>query len=225
MTIASQTKTIDDLHGNAKKALAQPLSFEAERLAGKALQLARQQGLFAHMVDIIPTLLAARGGRLEPALATGHVVVLDEPFDDTAHVEPGCYLIQPPLVAADARRLRLLAMSREVSVAVVCREPTTQLRLCPVVTISTGATVRTKIDLPADPDEPDLDWLQQAIEALGDWAIECIDSGADVEKRIDALMARLEAVPEHRGLHECLRETCQEAADRATPAETKSDGR
>ena len=218
MSVATQTKTIDQLHEKARKALAEPQWFEAERLAGKAVQLARQQCLFGRMAKLIPTLRDARRGRIEPALATGWVVVCDEPFDDQVQIEPGCYLIQPPLVGADARRLRLLAFSREISVAVVCREPLTQLRLCPIVAISSGSTVRTKIDPPTDPDQPDLDWFVEAMQALGDWAIETIDTGADVEKRIDALLSRLDAVAEHDGLHECLRETCREAEQAAGDA-------
>jgi hypothetical protein len=216
MSIAAQSKTIQDLHEKARQALDESLAFEAERLAAKALQLARQERLFDRMAEVVSTIQEVRRARIAPALATGRVVVLDEPFDDQVTIRPGCYLIRPPLVGADARRLRLLAHSREISVAVICREPSTQLRLCPIVAISAGATVRTKIDPPEDPDQPDMDWFLDAMHALGDWAIETLDSGSDVEKRLDALLSRLDAIPDHDGLHECLRETCLEAEREAT---------
>ncbi|MHC4447052.1 MAG: hypothetical protein ACYSXF_04615 [Planctomycetota bacterium] len=218
MSIAAQSKTIQDLHEKARQALDESLPFEAERLAAKALQLARRERLFDRMAEVVSTIQEARRVRIEPAIATGEVVVLDEPFDDQIKIEPGCYLIRPPLVGADARRLRLLAHSREIPVAVVCREPSTQLRLCPIVAISAGTTVRTKIDPPDDPDHPDMNWFLDAMHALGDWAIETLDSGSDVEKRLDALLSRLDAIPDHEGLHECLRETCLEA-ERVAPEE------
>jgi hypothetical protein len=34
----------------------------------------------------------------------------------------------------------------------------------------------------------------------------------DVERRVDAVLARLDALPDHEGLHRFLVETCQEAA-------------
>ena len=216
MSIAAQAKTIQDLHEKARQALDESLAFEAERLAGKALQLARQERLFDRMAEVVTTLQEARRSRIEPALAIAKVVVLDEPFDDQVTIKPGCYLVRPPLVGADTRRLRLLAHSREISVAVVCREPSTQLRLCPIVAIGTGATVRTKIDPPEDPDHPAMDWFLDAMHALGDWAIETLDAGSDVEKRVDALLSRLDAIPDHDGLHECLRATCLEAEREAS---------
>ena len=52
---------------------------------------------------------------------------LDDGVTEDMELEPGCYLVRPPLVGADARRLRLAAFEREIPVTVICREPRTQL--------------------------------------------------------------------------------------------------
>jgi hypothetical protein len=213
MSVASPTQTIDELTERARAALAKSRCFEAETIANEALHLARHERDFQRMARIVPPLLEARHQRLAPALDAGTITIVDTPFTDEVHIEPGCYLVQPPLVAADARRLRLAALSREVSVAVLTREPIVRVGLCPIVAISSGATVRTKIDPPDDPDRPDLDWYLDAMDALGEWALETLDPDADVEKRIDALLARLDAIPDHEGLHQCLEEACREAHD------------
>ena len=58
-----------------------------------------------------------------------------------------------------------------------------------------------------------MEWFTGAMEALGDWAIESLDPEMDVEKRVDMLLARLDAVPDHEALHEVLAETCREAQE------------
>jgi hypothetical protein len=133
-------------------------------------------------------------------------------FTETDAVPPGCHLFQPPLVGADARRFRLLAQQRQVAAAILCREPVIRMGLVPVVAIAPGATVRCKVRPPASVDRPSLEWFADALEALGDAATE-IDPELDVEKRIDALTARLDAIPDHEGLHRCLERTCREAAE------------
>ena len=139
---------IDELIKNAAKALAAEQYFEAEQLANKALDLAREDDDFARMAAVIPTLQAARTARLEQAVKAGTVTIVDEPFSDRRKIKPGCYLVQPPLVGADARRLRLMAFSRKVPAVVLCREPVIRLGLMPVVALGNSATIRNKVDLP-----------------------------------------------------------------------------
>ena len=124
---------------------------------------------------------------------------------------PGVYLIQPPTVGADARRLRLAALRREVPVAVICREPRTQRGQCPVVAIG-GMTVRARIDAPKDWEKPDFAWFVRAMEDLGDAAMEMLDTGIELDRQIDFLLNLLDSVPDHEKLHQLLAAKCAEAA-------------
>ena len=212
MTIASQTRMIDELTEEAATALAGKHHFKAEALAHKAMLLAHEDGDFERMTLTIPTLREARLCRLDAAMKVGTLQVVDVPFEDDVTIEPGCYLLQPPLVGAHARRLRLLAVSREIDAVVLCREPVIRLGLVPFVALGTGATVRTKMKLPADIENPDLDWFMTALEALGEAAAE-LDPAMNVQKRVNALLPRVDAIPEHAGLNRFLEESCREAAE------------
>jgi len=212
MSIASQARSIDDLTEKAVGALAAKRYFEAENLAAGALNAARDDDDFRRMAAVLPTLQQARTGRLALAMDVGTITILDEPFDEDVTIEPGCYLVQPPLVGADARRLRHTALTREIPVMVLCREPVIRLGLVPFVALGSGATVRTKMRKPKDLEHPDLEWLVAALEALGEAAAE-MDPAMSLHKRINALMTRIDAIPEHAGLHELLEESCRKAAE------------
>lgn len=211
MPIAAQTRMIDELTEKAAAALAAKRHFKAEALAIKAMTMARDDTDFERMAVAVQTLRGARLSRLAAAMDVGTVTVVDMPFEDDVTIEPGCYMIQPPLVGAHARRLRLMAVSQEIDAVVLCREPVIRLGLVPLVAIGSGATVRTKMRLPEDIENPDLEWWATALEALGEAAGE-LDPALNVQKRVDVLLTRVDAVPEHAGLHDYLEESCREAA-------------
>lgn len=209
-----KTAQIDDLMERASEALARTRYFEAERMALKALTMAHGAHDHERMSRILLPLQEARRQRWQMALDTGDIHIVKEPFGDEIKLKPGCYLVQPPLVGADARRLRLKALEQDVPAAVICREPTTQTRLIPVVAIG-RVTIRTQVR-PANAEEtPTLEWLNSAMEALGDTAIEELDPALSLERRIEALMERLDAIPDHEKLHQALAETAREAIHRA----------
>lgn len=212
MSIASQARIIDDLSEKAAGALAAKRYFKAESLALKALDAARDDKDFHRMAAVIPTLRQARTGRLELAMDVGSITILDEPFDEDVKIKPGCYLVQPPLVGADARRLRFTALKHKIPAMVLCREPVIRLGLVPFVALGSGATVRAKMRKPKDLEHPDLEWFATALEILGEAAAE-MDPAMSLHKRINALLARVDAIPEHAGLHELLEESCREAAE------------
>lgn len=222
MTLASQRQKIDDLMDKASESLARTAYFEAERMAQKALGMARQENDFHRMARIVMPLLEARRQRFQMALDVKKVVVLDGEVTEEMKIKPGCYLVQPPLVGADARRFRLSALHREIPVAVVCREPLTQLGLCPIVTIAPAGSIRTKIEPPKKPDRPDMAWFAMALEELGNFAIESIDAQLAPERRVDVLISHLDGIPEHEGLHRCLEEACR-AAHEAFAAAASSE--
>ena len=206
-----RSKQIDALMEQASVALEATEYFKAESLASQALAAARQAADFDRMARIILPLQEARRQRFQLALDAGPITILDASVDEDTTVKAGCYLVRPPQVGADARRLRLIGLEHRIPVTVVCREPLTQLGDCPVVAIAPGVTVRTRIDPPDDPDDPGMAWFVGALEQLGDWAIDGLDPDMAVLKRIDALMLRLEALPEHERLHQALADACRRA--------------
>jgi hypothetical protein len=134
MTTGTENK-IDDVMERASHSLASQAYFEAERLARKALSMAQSATDYERMARITLPLQEARRHRLQQALDVGEIVVFDDTYTITEEMEiaKGCYLIVPMLVGADGRRVRLAALSRDVPVAVVTREPTTRLGMIPVV--------------------------------------------------------------------------------------------
>jgi hypothetical protein len=209
----------------AQERMARGHWFEAERLLDRALSDAWRSDDLEQMLRILDPLAETRRQRILPALQSRRIEIVQEPLTEQMAIEVGCYLVQPPQVGADARRLRLLALRREIPAAVLCREPRTRRDECPIVAIGGGATVRTKVEPPAEWDHPDHEWFVGALERLGEAAIESVDPGLDIHRRIEAVLGRLDAVPDHRGLHEFLAETCREALeavgadDRSTAAE------
>jgi hypothetical protein len=213
MTSAPRHEKVDEMMERAEAALRRAQWFEAERIAIKALELARREEDFAAMSRIVLPLQEARRQRIQAALtaAKKKVRILDADITEEMPLAPGVYLIQPPTVGADARRLRLAALRREIPVAVMCREPRTQRGQCPVVAIG-GMTVRARIDAPKEWDKPDFAWFVRAMEDLGDAAMEMLDTGIELDRQIDFLLNLLDSVPDHEKLHQLLAAKCAEAA-------------
>lgn len=208
-----KAEQVDQLMEQASEALTHMRYFEAEQLADRALGLARMSNDFERMARICLPLQEARRQRLLLALEAGEangVTIVTAPPGE-APPAPGCYLFQPPLVGADCRRFRLAALAAQVPVAALCREPRTQLGLCPIVAIG-QTTVRQRIEEPEDPAHPSMAWFVGAMEQLGDAAIESVDPGLDIDRQIDAVLARLDAVPDHEKLHQLLESLCHRAA-------------
>lgn len=67
---------------------------------------------------------------------------------------------------------------------------------------------------PADRDQilPDVEWFLRASEALGDAALDSIDPARSLPGRIEDLLLRLQAHPDHELLHQALGAACAEAA-------------
>lgn len=206
-----KTASVNALMTKAEQALRRNHWFEAERLCVRALDMARAAADFDLMARIALPLQEARRQRMQQAFDAKKVVVLGESLPEDNAIQPVCYLVEPPLVGADARRLRLLCLEREIPAVVLCREPKTQLGLCPVVAIG-QVTIRTRIDPPRKWDKPDLAWFIDAGEQLGDAAIETLDTGMEPAKLVDALLERLDAMPDHEKLHQVLAQACKDAA-------------
>ncbi len=223
MTTPANRARIDEQMEMAEAALRRGKWFEAERCAHKGLEMARRAEAFERMAAICLPLLEARRQRLQQAFDARKLVVLNAGVVEEMRLQPGCYLLEPPLVGADARRLRLAALRDEVPVAVVCREPTSRDGLCPIVAIG-GTTLRTKVSPPKNPAKPTLSWFAGALEELGDFAIRTIrEEAVDLDKQVDDVLAKMDAHPDHEELHQKLMELCGEAAKGFTRSEDVGD--
>lgn len=212
MAAAVKAERIEDLIAKADQSLRRDLWFEAERLAARALTMARQETNFDLMIRAVSPLWKARHDRLLAATARStKVSILTDAVTEDMSVRKGIYLVQPPLVGADARRLRLIALAKEVPVLVLCREPLTKLKQTPIVAVGTGSTLRVRVAPPEKPDAPEKTWMLDALAELGDSAVANIDLTMPVIRRIDLLLDFLDALPEHGGLHQAMEAACAEA--------------
>jgi hypothetical protein len=211
-------KKIDEISQKVRDALQRSAWFEAERLAMKALMMARAEQDFERMAGVAPLLWESRRQRMSAAMRGVKIKIVSEPVTEDMKVERGCYLVQPPQVGSDARRLRLAAFTAEVPVIVLCREPLTRTKLVPVVAISPNSTLRVKVDPPAKSSAPDRAWFTAALQALGDAAIEALDPTLPVDRRIDSLVEDLDALPEHENLHLALEAACRQAHEESQAA-------
>jgi len=211
MNASPRHEMVDEIMERAETALRRSQWFEAERLAHRAMEISRSKEDFALLARVILPLQEARRQRIQEALGNKKITILQADITEDMPLTPGCYLVQPPTVGADARRLRLAALKREIPVAVMCREPLSMLQLCPVVAIG-QMTIRARIDPPKNWDKPDHKWFIGAMEQLGDAAIEMLDTGLELDRQIDFLMAALDSVPDHEKLHQALETLCKQAA-------------
>jgi hypothetical protein len=219
----SRQEKVDELMDAAEKALRGSKWFEAERLAQRGLELARAMEDWALMARVLLPLQEARRLRLQAVMGPkAQIRLVEGEVPEEVTVETGCYLVQPPAVGADARRMRLAALRQEVPAAVLCREPRTRLGLCPVVAIGM-VTVRTKVAPPADWNAPDTAWYAGAMEQLGDAAIAMLDTGLELDRQADFLASALDAVPDHEKLHQALADVCREAAKGFVPSAKEED--
>ncbi len=189
-------------------------------LCRDALQLARSQGDFERMSRIcMPLLEAQRAIRLD-ALAAGPAKIIASGSDIQGLPEPGCYLFAPNLVGADARQFRTAANDAGVPVFVLTREPQMSNGLWPIVGVG-ERVVRIRIQPPPNPNTIDPQWFAYASEQLGDQAIEdAINAGEPDDPaawRVDDLLDRLDACPEHEKFLMALADACKGAMALPTP--------
>lgn len=187
-------------------------NFNAERAGLAVLESARATMCFQTMCAVLPMLATARARRVQAAIdCTDGLNITDTPFDEEeSTATPGVHLYTPLAVAADARRHRLAALEHSIPALIACREPLSQMGLCPVVSIG-RVTVRTQVP-PPKKKGADIEWVLGAIEDLGDSGIAGLDPGLRPIKRVDAIMDILDSIPEHALMHEVLVEACEIAA-------------
>ena len=236
-----QTGPIDDLMERASRALAETRYFEAASAARRALDRARDAEDFDAMARICLPLQEARrqirqlavdahAGRDAPSIR-----LILNPEDVPRPLAAGCYLLQPPMIGADARTLRVSAERRKTPVLVLTREPLTRNGQWPIVGVG-PVSARAKVDPPfpmervedrmckdgyqGEPPIP-LSWFEAAGEALGDAAIATVTADRHPWWRVDDLLEFLDAVPEHEKLHQALAQACRDADGHDGPGDLR----
>jgi hypothetical protein len=238
-TRAQQVTKVDSLMELASVALVERRYFDAERLAADALARAFTVLDYERMTRILLPLEEARRHKRDAAAEAGHVAVVSSQLPTGRGLRAGCYLVSPPRVGIDGRSLREAADRKKVPVIVVVREPTSRDGLWPVVALG-PVTVRTKVpppegtsngaaapatrrgkkkagkgdegpDAPARVPEPPVQWFLRTCELLGDAAIAGVDRASPADLRVETLLRRLEAHPDHEKLHQALGDACREA--------------
>ncbi|MDP7006116.1 MAG: hypothetical protein QF718_07910 [Phycisphaerales bacterium] len=109
--------------------------------------------------------------------------------------EGGRFLVTPPLVARDASIIENQLSLSKIHSVVLCREPTTSLGLCPVVSLGRGVTVRVHVEEPNSQTKPSCEWFDYAVSELGEYVVSKIDQSSSKQRQLDYLLAHLSAVP------------------------------
>jgi hypothetical protein len=217
---------IDQIMERASKALVRADYFVCERLASEALQRAMAVGDYERAARIALPLQESRRMIRDMAFDTRRVFVIDSSPPKGRDIRPGMYLIGPPRVGVEGRVLREDALSHDVPVIVLVREPTTREGLWPVVAVG-PVTIRSKVAPPVAPRRrarsaagladavPTPEWFINTCEHLGDVAISGVPVGAKGPMRVMALYDRLCALPDHEKLHQRFAEVALAVAKSA----------
>lgn len=207
---------IDERMERASAALQRARYFECELLAADALRLAHAEHDYQRMARILHPLQECRRQRRLAALDENTIIILEEPIPLTElALEPGCWLVCPPLVGMDGANLRERSLAEQTPMLIVTREPATRSGAWPLVAVG-PRIVRIKAKAPTELSPA---WFIDAIEALSEEALSTIDASLPAWERVDDLMDALMTIPESETIHQALERACHEAAlEPATPA-------
>ena len=171
--------------------------FKDEKKAVIAIEQSRGSKDFSALAVALETLRCSRVSQSSAAKNGKHVQVIESMEQADEIKEGGRYLVRPPLVARDAALIVHGLKSKGLAVLVVCREPNTQLGLCPVVSLGSGITLRIQIDAPKNEDKPTCAWFDHALDELGSHVIEGIKEEDSEIRQLDYLLAHLPSVSAH----------------------------
>lgn len=216
--MASSSRTagkIDSLMETASAALAKGDYFACERESLKAMELAHASTDWDRLARICMPLEEARRQKRLEAADLGVAGTLDSVDEllEMDEITPGCWLFEPLIVAAHAREFRSRADEQGVPTLVIVREPLTQLGDWPLAALG-PVVVRTRV---APPKKLTPEWFLAAAEAMGEEALESVETDLEPETRVNRLMERLLALRDHDELHQAVAEACR-AAIRASAA-------
>lgn len=224
---------IDRFMEQASESLVLTRYFKAEQSALRALRTAHDARDYERMARVLLPLQEARRQKRQLAADAGLAFVLTA-MREAGITMPGCYLVQPPMIGAEARDARDLADRREIPAIVITREPLTRAGRWPIVAVVGTLSVRTQVEPPRplervedsvtkdhSREPPPLAWFLGASEALGDAAIAKVNPKDPAAWRVDDLVQLLDAHPDHEKLHQRLAEACRAAMGEPEPTEIR----
>lgn len=225
MTNLPLAKQIDDRMEAASAALVETRYFDAVEIASSALRKAHAGGDYERMARICLPLQEAHRQIRQIASDCAVVTRVSKASDVPSPIEPGCYLIEPPMIGLDARVLREQAFAAGVEVQTLAREPRSSSGRWPVVAVG-GRTERLQIAPPGSAGgdgepTPTLAWFQAAAEALGDAAIARVGGDGPAMWRADDLLDCMKALPEHEKLMQALAAACHDAVREPAPIDPR----
>ena len=171
------------------------LWFKDEASAITAIDVTRAAMDWNALANAIHQLSVARASRVKKAHNGKRVRIVESNDGADLAKEHGRYLVRPPLVARDASLLESTLKSRGFSGVVCCREPLTDLGLCPIVALGSGVTVRVQIEAAKNPKKPTCTWFDHALEELGHHVVESINPDSSTQRQLDYLIAHFSAIP------------------------------
>ncbi len=227
---ADNTDPVQQIIDSAREAGASGDWIGARAGAWSALGEGRQRRDFAAMVCAARVYREASARVVELAeSACEGAMILARGSDAPDPLVAGCYLLEPPMIGADATRLRDSAFAGGLAVRVLAREPMTRDGLWPVVAVG-DVIVRARVAPPVALERVDgaitkddypgpaaLEWFGAALETLGRTALARLDEGEPAQHRVDDLLEFLSALPEHAGIIDALEAACAEAQERPAP--------
>lgn len=210
--------SIDLLLDQASHALSACDYFEAQDLCLRALSRLQRSHDFERLARLCLPLQESRRQIRQQACDANRSLRLSKLPARGAALEPGRYLLEPPLLGIDGRNFRETLRARRVPAMVLVKEPTTSAGKWPIVGVGLGAlepvVVRIQVDPPnppTDPAQPDSAWFLATQEALGDAAMRKVKPHWPAQHRVEDLLELLDAVPDHEKLAQLLQSTCREA--------------
>ena len=231
---------IDSTMERASALLLATRYFECERMCLRALGLAVRLKDWDRLARVCMPLQECRRLIRQQAMdaaAGGSIHVISSAGEFSAKSGAGFYLVQPPLIGADARRMRELLWHRSVPCLVLAREPMTRAGLWPVVAVGersyraqvrppegvvwTGQGVRRDGALAGASGVPGVAWFVSSGEALGDAAFATVDPSLPAAWRVEDILRALGAFPDHEKLHQHLEAACRAAMREPAPAEPR----
>jgi hypothetical protein len=183
--------------------------FKKETISSGSVEEARSSESWGQLACHLEELSGARQSMYEAAKNGKRVQIIDSiELGYEIHMG-GRYLVRPPLVGRDAGILSNTLHANGISAVVLCREPSTSLGLCPIVSLGSGVMVRVQIEEPANAEKPTCAWFDHAIDELGDHVLSKMNTDSKLVRQLDYVLAHIPAVPTHVGLYKAAIVLCQ----------------
>ena len=183
--------------------------FKKEAVSVGEVDQARSSESWGKLAVSLEELYKARKSMYEAAKNGKRVQIIDSIELGDEIDGGGRYLVRPPLVGRDAGILAGALRAKSISGVVVCREPSTDLGLCPIVALGSGVVVRVQIKEPENPERPTCAWFDHAIEELGNHVLNKLNTESRHSRQLDYLLAHIPAAPTHAGLYRAAIKLCQ----------------